>query len=463
MALASTQEFGSCTRVAALVLTLLAAISFSTMGEDPAAATATTDPRLAQAQSALDRGQIQPAHGMFLKLLQEMPENEQVNFGYGMVCAAEGDNSKAKLAFERVLEINPGNDRARAELARCLMRQKQYSQSREQFKRILKNNPPDPVRRNIESCLRQIDSEEVAWSFQGRLNIGVFKDNNVNVGPDSDIINISPIVYGATTITQLTVGAESKPTDANGMFYTANLTGIYDLGEPAGWTAAFDGMAYFSMVEGFSRFNSAVYQFSAGLRRITDKTMLSLPAYAGRVTSGNDPLMDMLGSSPSITYSCGPSGSLRLSGGVDTEKRNYATANDRDSLYVAASASARYAYGLTRGNSFGLSAALFRDKTEAKAYENSGWSLTGNAEAALRWRLTLYGKCRAGTTDYAEKEPLAPETRADRQLQFAVGLRKPFENALTVDVNQQWTKNESTFDLYEYDRSVTSASLRYDF
>jgi hypothetical protein len=77
--------------------------------------------------------------------------------------------------------------------------------------------------------------------------------------------------------------------------------------------------------------------------------------------------------------------------------------------------------------------------------------------------MTGYAQAKYRVAAYAEKETLAPEKRRDNQCQFAVGLRRAFVKRYGVDLSCQYTKNGSTFDLYEYSRNVVALSMSYSF
>jgi hypothetical protein len=66
-------------------------------------------------------------------------------------------------------------------------------------------------------------------------------------------------------------------------------------------------------------------------------------------------------------------------------------------------------------------------------------------------------------SDYAEKEPLAPDVRKDRLTQITFGINKMFTGWLAMDVNYQFTSSDSTFTLYQYEREVTTVSMSVMF
>ena len=196
------------------------------------------DPRTAEAERARASGQLQTAYDIYSKLVQENPENEKINFAYGMVCMSLNQYGRAQQAFERIVqEINPNNDRARIELANAYLANKQYDQAQRQYEDVLARNPqaPEQVRANIERGLKLAKQAAKKWYFSGRVDAGGFHDDNVNVGPNSSVINIEPVVFGSETFNTLTVDEGTLPMKSYGAFASAALSGAYDFGVPGSW------------------------------------------------------------------------------------------------------------------------------------------------------------------------------------------------------------------------------------
>ena len=91
--------------------------------------------------------------------MRDDAEDEKGAFALGMAHYTSGKYSEAQVEFERVLDINPENHRARLELARSLMRSRKYSAAKTEFEKVLATNPPATVRQNIERYVARIERE----------------------------------------------------------------------------------------------------------------------------------------------------------------------------------------------------------------------------------------------------------------------------------------------------------------
>ena len=103
------------------------------------------------------------------------------------------------------------------------------------------------------------------------------------------------------------------------------------------------------------------------------------------------------------------------------------------------------------------------DNTDSAAYTYSGCEGYLAGEVRLPWQITLYGQATYTDTGYQEKEDLAPEKRADNQARLVAGISKVINARCGIDANVHSTDNDSTFDLYEYQRQVTTISAYVNF
>ena len=123
---------------------------------------------------------------------------------------------------------------------------------------------------------------------------------------------------------------------------------------------------------------------------------------------------------------------------------------------------ARYGFG---GGRHFLSAGLtvFHGFAEAEEYANTGLSGAVGGEAELTGWLRPSLQLRYTFTDYQAREALAPESRTDNEWTATAGMAGSLTPRWSYGLLQQWTHNDSTFGLYEYDRNVTTLSTSVKF
>mgnify|MGYP000919725675 CR=1 FL=1 len=165
------------------VLTLTAVLLIS------GACLAQAAPTPASGMKAYNAGDYDGAYDIFAALFRDDPRNVQVNYGLGLAAVAKGKLSHALFAFERVLEVEPDNMRARLETARIYFTLKQYELARSEFERVSADNPPANVQENIRLFLEAMDKAEKKGSFSIRLDLRAVYDDNLNFGPSSATVD----------------------------------------------------------------------------------------------------------------------------------------------------------------------------------------------------------------------------------------------------------------------------------
>lgn len=421
------------------------------------------DKRFVEGRQALEKKEAQKAFDIFMELLRERPESMEVNYSVGEAAYAAGKYSHAALAFERVIASQPDNKRARLDLARTYFSAKQLDAARREFETVLASNPPPPVRKNIQDFLNDIRRQEKRFWISGRVDSGVYYDDNANVGPDSDVITIAPIIVGSGPITSLNVGDTSKPKKSAGVLLCGTVSTCYDIGDKGGWMMVCDGIAYKSWLEKHATDEeTSLLSLNPGLIWSGTKSVLRLPAKVSYIGHGGEGLVSIYGIAPSVSFVLGQGTTWNCTLETAAEFRDYVELDDRDGTYFAVGARIGHSLAKLPCSLYG-GAAVFYEKTSADIYENVGGEASASGDLRLPLKVTGYAQARYRLSSYAGQEQLAPEKRRDNQYQFTVGLRRALTRSCGIDLNYQHTTNDSTFDLYDYVRNVTTLSMSYSF
>ena len=392
-------------------------------------------------------------------LLRTDPGNEELNLTYGLHCLAMERYSHAILAFERILFLNPANDRARIELARACFLLGQLDESKLQFQRVLDGNPPPAVRQNIAQYLNAIGGLQSAWRFTGRVESGVVYDDNVNYGPASEIIDIAPISMGIFRVDQLQISPESVQESAWGGFLAGTLLFAYQPQNRRSLSlngyARVEGDSY----DGASEYNFGSVQAGAGPRMQWGDHAIDLPLRMEYLIRGGDSLATVVGLAPSYYRQLTQKLGYSLSANLDY--RDYAESSDRDGWFNAVGAQASYGLGLRSRLMGGVR--VIRETPEADVWRNTGWEVFAGASTTPFDRVTCFANASFGKSDYDDREVLSPCDRHDEESAFTVGGTWLFTDRWGINLHAQYTIHHSTFDLYEYDRLSTKGSISYDF
>ncbi len=394
-------------------------------------------------------------YDILLERFKRDPGNISLNFQLGMAAYAEGKYSHASLAFERILAIDPTHDRARLELARSYGGMKQYALARRECETVLENDPPKQVRENIRGFLRQLAQHEKRGGIAVRFEVGGLYDDNANVGPSSTIIEISPIISDGTW----EIDEASRPISTSGAFASGLVTGYRKIGHRDIWSLVSGVSAYKSMLEGKAQDQETMFfSVSGGLQRQSRKYVVNAPLKAELLFRGSEKLVRIFGATPSCWLILGDSGRWQLNSSIVGEYRDYYELKDRDGSYFTIKEQLKtflpeYKCWMS------VAVAGFYEDTRASVYENAGAECILSADVALPWRtaLQVQGKYRYAT--FMARESVAPADRDDNQFRASLALSKAVGEHFSVNLNYQWTDNNSTFDLYEYNRNAVALSV----
>ena len=230
--------------------------------------------------SDLDR-----AFAVLLGLVREHPRMPQLNFAIGMLSVQRNDLARAELAFERVLQAEPDNHRAGVELARVCMLSGQHAAARRHYEHVLSQSPPANVAKNIQGQLTELNRLGKRFHVSVRLDGGFIADDNVNVGPNSDTISISPISVGGLPYTALSVAPSSQPVDTEGAYAAAALALLYDGGRPGKWGLTTDLNYYENWLDA-DEHDTRLVQGAIGLKHAAKRGLFHGNVRAGRIWTG---------------------------------------------------------------------------------------------------------------------------------------------------------------------------------
>lgn len=126
--------------------------------------------------------------------------------------------------FETILDQQPGLNRARLELAVAYHKAQKYKDAKEQLNKVL-NDPdtPESVKLTITGYLAQLDSDEIIaakrTSSTVYVSAGLFTDSNANLGPNTEITNVTSEQSGTGMVAMASyshTSRSSKPLDMAG-------------------------------------------------------------------------------------------------------------------------------------------------------------------------------------------------------------------------------------------------------
>lgn len=150
------------------------------------------DPVIAELQSLVDMSRYNEAYELARTALFEHEGEPRFDFLYGMAALESGHPEEAVFAFERISQSYPNQQRVRLELARAHFQNDNLAASRTLFSQVLDTEPETNVANNIRGFLSIIEQRERAQrsSFSWYVSSGIGHDTNVNSATNLDVITL---------------------------------------------------------------------------------------------------------------------------------------------------------------------------------------------------------------------------------------------------------------------------------
>jgi len=367
----------------------------------------------------------------------------------------------AAMAFERVLQLNPRNGRAKLELGYAYFYSDRGKEAKRLFEEVLASSPGEKTSDQINKFLDILAKGDSRLTVSGRADIAFFLDDNVNIGPKSDVIDITPIIFGTAIVDQMQLGEESAPEDDEGFSTYLSVVSVYDVGDRQGWAIGGDGSFFKNWLNERPDRENVFYRVSSGFAHAGQSSMFRIPLSFAHIISDDDPLVDIWAVEPGFRKLIDLNNKSFLSTSGSFELREYDELSTRDGYFVSLAES--YERNLTEKTGISMGLRAGHDHTDQKFYEYTSLEASLGVKMILREGIIAYARGSYGGSKYSKREPIAPEKREDDWIKGIIGVSFPVKGSLRLDVNHNLTYNDSTFDIYEYDRSVTTVTASVAF
>ena len=190
----------------------------------PTAALAEIDAPVQQALDLTNAGQSVQAFNLLDPLEVNRAGDADFDLVFGIAASESGQYSRAIMALERVLVVQPENPRARAELGRALFAVGDTKAARELLQETRAQGVPLAVATTIDEFINAIDRVDAQGksSWKAYAEAGVGSDSNANSGPSGS--NVAVPAFGGLIFTLNPGGVKQK---AEFLTLGAGISGRY--------------------------------------------------------------------------------------------------------------------------------------------------------------------------------------------------------------------------------------------
>lgn len=416
---------------------------------------AATDAVVAQALALQGGGDAAGALRMLAPLEEARAGDADYDYALGLAAADSGQFGIALRALQRVIAVQPDNAQARAEIARVYALAGDAESASAAFDTVVADpTVPDPVRQRINGLIRRLDR-----SASGRTSrVSAFADleggydSNINAATSSTTITLPALAF----LGPATLGGGATRQEAAFVQAQAGLSANGGLSRQTGLYASVLGL-WRDALEG-SRFDQAALTGTGGITHsFLNRDVISLSGQVQGFWVGRDPFRTSYGAIGQYTRRLSDSQALAFSAQylwLDYRRDRQRSA-DRLGLAVAYTGRTLFV---------NASGGIERPRAAAGRYLGFDYGSVGvGFEVPMTRRLAATGSAMLEYRGYRAADPLFLGKRRDWQADASLGVRYALTNKLSIRPRVTYTRNDSNFALYRYDRVTASVGLRIEY
>jgi tetratricopeptide (TPR) repeat protein len=421
-----------------------------------AAGIALADQLTDQAKRLLQERKAKEAYDLLMPLQSKRAGEVEYDYLLGVAALDAGDAQQAVFALERVLAVDPNYLQARAEIARAYFVLGEKENARREFRTVRESRElPEEARAAVDRFLFALEPQRTF--LRGYVEATVGYDTNVNSATSR------------TTVALPALGGIIGVLDPLG---TQISDGFWGLGAGASlshaltneWWAlgsvAYNGKFNFDE----DRFNTGTLDGSVGARWGRGDDALIGLVQGQRFAVDNDNYRNSVGGTAQWLHNLSPTQQVTVFGQFAALR--YADQEPRDANRAIGGVAYSQAVQAAFSPVVFASGYAGEEKERDSNYPHLGHKPAGvRLGGQLSFAPTAVGFASLGYEyrRYNGPDPFFLTTRRDQQLDVILGLNYGIAPQWTVRPQFGYTRNFSNIDITDYDRIVTSVSVRRDF
>ena len=353
-----------------------------------------------------------------------------------------GKEEMAMSAYERVLILDPDDTEVRVHMANFYANTNR-DELADEMSKSTENYQLTPEQRMSLGTLKKDDLQQ----FKASASMAMGYDSNLNVSPgDLDLPQFGEEI------------------DARFTQFRANLSYIHDLDEKGGWYLRSDADIFYQTNAGESYYNLFAGSADIGLGYRNDLYDVLLPISYGRINYLDRDLLESVSVDPRINFSLSKS----FIGNINARytQRSYLEEFDKNrddsitgiGLGMYWLFDKNFAYLSTNYDDYSAKnsdSLRFTDKETASIVMGINYNVEECFIARLDYRYR-YAK-------YDDLIENSLDNRSDDYHQTEIKVSRMIDDKLEASLLYRYIKNNSNYDLAEYDKDITMLGLQYNF
>jgi tetratricopeptide (TPR) repeat protein len=419
---------------------------------------AALDPAVENLNQLVSQNRFIEAYELSVRMLEEFEGDPEFDFLYGLSALEAGRPSEAVFAFERLTFIYPDQQRVKLELARAQFQSNNLPVARQLFNEVLAGDPTENVRANIQAFLQRIDEKErsIAGSFTWFINSNIGSDSNINSATELGIIS--------TPIGDVELSPTGRSIDDNFMDFGTGFNYV----KPINKVSAFNLAGNFSLRNNLDRdeFDIGVYSFEGSYAHLVRDMRLSYGARAQMIQLDGNEFQRSGSLIATLQRNAGNGWSQAFTGAYtavrfDNRLNSNASLRDVNQLLLSGM------LGKSSGNfNHAVSVYYGTESVTRSVAKDNAQNFYGIAfSEQYQFRPTHIPYLRISFHYSENKAPhvFFGRVREDNLFSSSLGwIWRALPN-MNVTTDLTYMENDSTLDLFSYDRLRVQTGLRYQF
>ena len=439
----------------ALACTLLAAVTPVRADDTLPALRTALAPGKEEAASLLHSGKSAEAYELYMRLLRETPDDDEVNSGLAKAAMHNGRYNQAVMAYGRLIDKYPRTAPLYEGLAAAYMALNDRTSAEQTLAAMREAEAVGAA--GMDKNLDTLEQRYSLLQVHGRVRAGVLYDSNANLGPRSNSMGLG--------IWRVEV-QEAKEKETMGGYLGADLDIAKRLYRDSPWWIVGDAQAHLrantnnDLQESNSR-RSQWYRAAAGLRHLGSETLFDM-RLKGEIFD-YETMKNVSAFGPEFTFLWAAMPSVQLITRTEISRRIYSAESGYNGAYASAGEYVRLFFG--EDNHELLFGARYTGAwTKEQDYGYDGWEGSAKTIFKLPYSFEL-----SPFVSYTEEFYRGPATalesarREDRRWRAGAMLTYHISESWSAELLYQYTNNNSRSALYDYTQNMVSAGVAWNF
>lgn len=428
---------------------------------------AVKDAVVEQAASHLRANDAPAAFALLDPLEQERAGDVDYDLALGAAANQTGHYTRAILALERVVEVDPSNARAKAELGNAYYAVRDLKGARKMLQAAKEQGVPPEVALNIDQFMRTLDRMDLIkpdsrFSSRAYVGFGLGHDSNATSGPVDDKIPV--FIFGQIlNMTPSTIAAPSSFYDLS-----AGVSGRYLIDGQWSWVGSADYSSHSNTRDIAKPLNSQNIALATGPVLRKERHEFSLVGQLNQQWQSGSQSAQTQGLIGSWVYRF--DGFRQVSTYAQYARSSYDNNPNADSSRSAVGTT--YSHAARNGlfSFVGVYAGEDNPRNKAPQFKHVGYQLWGvrtGLQYKVRPNLAAFASLNYEDRRFNDLYPTpptpAPVTRHDKQSSLELGLNWMATPKWRITPAVSWNHGGSNLPLFRNQRNSVAVHARYEY